>query len=186
MKNIIKWVLPIAGLLVVTLGGFLIFRGFSIGEGEYALDGMYIFIAIALILLGISEIAAFIKKEDKSKAKPMALIGVTAIVLGVFVLIGDGMQIIKIGLPIAFAVWIITASLLRIQSAWESKKKGSPWWVFLISFGCLGVALGIFMLIATFLVDFIVVYALAFIFIIHGIHDIFVFFPRNEKPKVSE
>jgi uncharacterized membrane protein HdeD (DUF308 family) len=38
-------------------------------------------------------------------------------------------------LPFVFTLWIITASIPRIKSSLDQRAKGSPFWIFMFSFG---------------------------------------------------
>ena len=172
-----KWVLPVSGLLVVALGVALLFTGLD-GLSDWA-----IFIGLAMILSGISELAAFKKRDKDRRPKSMVFGGLIAILLGGYIVVGvgHGLLVLDVILPIVFAAWVITASIPRIKEALIAREDGSPWWVFMLSFGLLGIALGVLMLFFEPLSNFVVTYALAFIFIVHGANAVIMFAPIRRK-----
>ena len=171
----IKWLLPTSGLLVVALGVVLLFTGLE------ELDNWAVFIGLAMVLSGISEIVAFKRKEKDRRAKSMVLGGLIAITLGAYTVFGRGLLAIALILPVIFAVWVITASFPRIVGALNERENGSPWWVFMLSFGLLGIALGILILFHPLLSIFVVTYSLAFMFIVHGANAVIMFLPVKLK-----
>ena len=178
LKTIIKaakWLLPISGLLVVALGILMIF--ISLDQHEW----LAVFIGIAMILSGITELVSFKRKDMKHRTKTMVISGVVAILLGLLTTFGRGMGLLELALPIIFAVWIISASIPRIKDALARKAEGSPLWVFMFSFGILGALLGAMLFFSPILSAFVVNYALVVLFITHGINTIIMFMPVKLK-----
>ena len=173
--TIAKWLIPVSGLLVVALGVTLLFVGLD------ELENLAVFIGLAMVLSGVSEIVAFKRKGKGRRAKSMLISGLLAVVLGAYTAFGRGLVAVVIILPVIFAVWIITASIPRIKEAFAERANGSPWWIFMLSFGLLGVALGVLLLFHPVLSGFVVTYSLAFMFIIHGTNAIVMFLPIKRK-----
>jgi len=175
MLKVVKWILPISGLLVVALGVVMVF--ISLDQHEW----LAIFIGIAMILSGITELVSFKRKDKEHRTKTMVISGVVAILLGAFTTFGRGMGLLEIALPIIFAVWVISASVPRIKDALARKAEASPLWVFMFSFGILGVLLGAMLIFSPILSAFVVNYALVVLFITHGINTIILFTPVKLK-----
>jgi len=175
LLKVVKWILPISGLLVVALGIVMIF--ISLDQHEW----LAIFIGIAMILSGITELVSFKRKGKEHRTKTMVISGVVAILLGLFTTFGRGMGLLEIALPIIFAVWVISASIPRIKDALARKAEGSPLWVFMFSFGILGALLGAMLFFSPILSAFVVNYALVVLFITHGINTIILFMPVKLK-----
>ncbi|MCL2702104.1 MAG: DUF308 domain-containing protein [Defluviitaleaceae bacterium] len=179
MKKIlkaIKWLLLLTGTMVAILGITLIFTPFE----NFSALGVYI--GLAMIFTGISEMASFFGKEKGKRTYAMPANGAVSVLLGTWIVFGSGIDMISLVLPFAFTVWIMSASIPRIINALSHRKKGSPWWVWLFGFGVLGIAFGFLILFHRQLAAFVVVYSLAFMFITHGINSVTIFFRLN-KPK---
>lgn len=172
----LKWALPLSGLLVVALGVMLAFTGLE------ELDGWALPIGLAMILSGISELVSFKRRDKSRRTKGMAISGFIAVALGGYTAFGQGLLAVTLVLPVIFSVWVITASIPRIKEALDARAAGSPWWVFMLGFGFLGLALGALLLFHPLLNTFVATYALAFMFVIHGGNAILIFWPLSKKP----
>jgi len=180
MKNVlktVKWLLPISGLLVVALGIIMFFVTLE------ELSNWAIFVGIAMILSGITDLVSFKRKEKEKRNNIMLASGSIAILLGLYTVFGRGLGLVEFALPLIFAVWIGSASISRIKDALAKKKNGHPLWVFMFSFGVLGILLGVLLIFNEMLSTFIVTYALATMFITHGINTIMLFIPVELKIK---
>jgi len=183
--KVAKWLLPISGLLVVALGVaifLMTLEEFSDWTIE-ALSDWAIPIGLAMVLAGISELVTLKRKDKEKRTTTMLISGMIALLLGCYTIFGRGFSMIELTLPLIFAVWIASASLPRIKSALIKKEEGSPLWIFMFSFGILGIILGIVMLFNEMLSAIVVTYALAIMFITHGVNTIILFMPVKPKTK---
>jgi len=171
----VKWLLPVSGLLVVVLGVVMFFMTLE------ELSNWAIFIGLAMMLSGISEFVSYIRKDKEKRNNIMLASGSIAFLLGLYTAFGRGLGLVEFALPLIFAVWIASASIPRIKDALAKKENGHPLWVFMFSFGVLGILLGVLMLFNQMLSTLIVTYALATMFITHGINTILLFIPVKLK-----
>ena len=160
---ILKVFLPISGILVAILGITLIF---TTSEGLEMLTG---FIGLAMILWGITELAS------SGRTKTTVVSGAVGVILGICTIFGNGMDAVAVVLPVFFAVWIMSASVPRIRYALSQRADGSPFWLFVFSFGVLGIVLGLLILFHAQLSALVVTYSLAFMFISYGVNNIITF-----------
>jgi len=173
-----KWLMPIAGLLITILGIILLF---ATSEGFASLG---VFIGIAMIISGVIDFVSFYRKEKDKRTKTTLACGAIAVLLGLSVIGGRGIDIVNIILPIFFAVWLASISIPKIKIALAKRESGSPLWVIMFSFGILGIALGLLILLHSQLSAFVVTYALAFMFITHGISTIKIFLQINKEKEM--
>ncbi|MCL2839373.1 MAG: DUF308 domain-containing protein [Defluviitaleaceae bacterium] len=169
----LKWLLPISGLLVAILGVTLIFAS---TKNLYALA---IFIGIAIMLVGVSDIVSLCRKEKGRRFRLGS--GIGSILVGAYTVFGGGIDALAIILPLVFALWIISSCLPRISTALTMRAERSPLWVLMFSFGLLGIVLGGLILFHPRVSSFVVVYSLSFLFISHGINTVILFLKLNRR-----
>lgn len=177
MLKTMKWLLLISGLLVVVLGiGML----FTPAEN---LIGLAIYICIAMLISGVSEIFAYFSHERASRSYWMLISGSLSLLFGVWFLFGQSLKNFADLIPFIFSAWMSTAGLLRIIASLTQhpkKAKGQRW---LIIIGVVQALLGIILMYSPWLSAIVLSSILSFMFIVHGGNNILLFTQLNKLAK---
>lgn len=155
-----------SGILITILGIFMLLMPLQ------NLMFLVIFIGIVVLISGISEVISFFGEIKENRSGWALASGIVTIVFGAWVIFGRGSSFILGILPYVFAVWVIASSIMRIISSRFLKVKGHTYSVWLMVFGILGIAFGVFTLFAPMISSTIIAYALALMLISYGAYNI--------------
>ena len=172
VSTLAKWLLPISGILIVLLGGSMLFNRYP---WENLLT-LAIFVGFSMLFAGISEITAFFSAEKGRRSWFLLVCGVLSTLFGAWTVFGPGVLKVATILPLIFAVWVMTSGIMRIASAVSTRSEGSRVWLWIVVFGTLEAILGFFLLFHPVLSALIVSYMLAFMLIFYGMNNIMLFF----------
>ncbi|MCL1804208.1 MAG: DUF308 domain-containing protein [Eubacteriaceae bacterium] len=164
MKSL-KCLLQMSGTLTAILGIIVLFAPLS------SLALLARFIDIAMLIDGISEIAAYIG-EDKRQGSAMVLAGgIFSALIGCWALSATKNKAMGI-----IAVWLIATGATRVLGSFSRKSENSALWGWQMALGALGSALGFMLLISAHLSAALITSALAAMLISHGIGNIILFY----------
>ena len=161
-----KWLMLVSGILITILGISMLFKPLQ------NLVSLIIFIGISALISGTSEVISFFGERKEDRSGWALASGIVTIVFGVWVSFGRGSIFLLGILPYVFALWVIASSIMRIISSHALKVWGRTYWVWLMVFGILGIAFGIFSLFAPMISGTIIVYAVALMLISYGANNI--------------
>lgn len=165
-----RWFLLVTGILILLLGLFMFTTPLE------NLVAVAIFIALAMLLSGISEIVCFFSEDKTGRSTWLLASGILSMLFGMWVLFGSGMPAMVVALPLIFAIWILTGGIMRSIGAFKLKEVGvGSWWIILI-IGLLSAVLGFILMFSPVMSAFVAAYTLAFIITLHGLNNIFIFF----------
>lgn len=171
--NSTKWLMLISGVLIAILGISMLFTPLE------NLVTLALFIGIAMLVSGISEIVSFCGEEKGQRSGWMLASGIITTLLGIWTLFGRGSAVLVAGLPIIFAVWVMTSSITRIVGSISLKSEGFSQWGWLLAFGIVGTILGFILLFTPLLSSTIIAFSIAFMLIVDGVNNIILFFRMN-------
>ncbi len=171
-----RWLLLASGILIVILGITMLFTPLE------NLVTLAIFIGIAMLVSGISEIVSFCSEEKGERSGWMLASGILSTALGVWTMFGRGTEALIAVIPFVFAVWVMSSSVLRIVGATTLKSEGYRQWGWMMAFGVIGTILGFVLLFSPILSSLVVAYSIAAMLIAYGVNNIIIFF-RMKKIK---
>lgn len=165
-----KWFLLLSGVIIVLLGITMLFTPLS------NLLALIILVGITMLVSGISEMISYCTSEKWERSGWMLASGIITTILGIWVVFGSGSNALLAMLPMVFAVWIMTASIMRIVGSINLKAEGFTQWGWMLALGILGTLLGLLLLFSPILSSIIISYTIAFTLIVFGINNIIMFF----------
>ncbi len=167
--NSMRWFMLVAGILMIILGIWTIFTPVA------NLVSIAIFISVALLVSGISEIAAYFGEDQKKHSGWVLAGGILNLLFGVWLLFGRNMAVMASSLPFVFAVWVACAGMMRAVGSFSLKELGSKQWGWVLALGILEALLGFALMYFPVLSMVMITVLLASLFISHGINDITIF-----------
>ena len=173
LYNSTKWLVLISGVLIAILGISMLFTPLE------NLVTLALFIGIAMLVSGISEIVSFCGEEKGQRSGWMLASGIITTLLGIWTFFGRGTAALIAILPCIFAVWVMTSSIMRIVGSVSLKSEGFSQWGWLLAFGIVGTILGFILLFTPVLSSAIIAFSIAFMLIVHGVNNIIIFFRMN-------
>ena len=173
LYNSTKWLVLISGVLIAILGISMLFTPLE------NLVTLALFIGIAMLVSGISEIVSFCGEEKGQRSGWMLASGIITTLLGIWTFFGRGTAALIAILPFIFAVWVMTSSIMRIGGSVALKSEGFSQWGWLLAFGIVGTILGFILLFTPVLSSAIIAFSIAFMLIVHGVNNIIIFFRMN-------
>ena len=175
LRLVLKWVFPVCGILVTILGITLLFAV------EESMGKLSLFVGLAMAFSGISDIISFFKRDKAKRSKALLLSGFISICLGGLTVFWWGMDALITILPMIFGIWIICTCVPRVREGLAMRARGSFLWLFMFGFGVLGIILGGVVGLHPALSEIVATYALAVIFISHGVNTFIMFLRHNKK-----
>lgn len=177
----INWLMLISGVLIAILGITMLFTPLQ------NLVTLAVFIGIAMLISGISEIASFCGEEKGYRSGWMLASGIITSLFGVWTMFGRGSLTLAAIIPFVFAVWVMTSSIMHIVGSTALKAEGFGGWGWILTFGIIGAVLGFLLLFSPLLSGFVVSFSIAFMLISYGIDNIILFFRmRSLGKKIRE
>lgn len=171
--NSTKWIMLISGVLITILGIIMLFTPLA------NLVTLALFIGIAMLASGISEIVYCCGEEKGQRSGWMLASGIITTLLGVWTLFGRGMATLIAIIPFIFAVWVMASSIMRIVGSTSLKAEGFSQWGWLLAFGIVGTILGFILLFTPVLSSTVIAFLIAFMLIVYGVDNIIIFFRMN-------
>jgi len=165
-----KWLLLVSGILVVILGVTMLFMPLN------NLVMLAVFIGIAMLISGISEIASFFGEDKERRSGLMLTSGILSALFGIWAMFGRGTQALVTILPYIFAVWVMTSGITRIVSSLSLRSEGFFQWGWMLAFGISGTVFGFLLLFSPVLTGLVISLSLALILISHGMNNMIIFF----------
>lgn len=175
-----RWLVLVSGILLITLGFFMMGRPVS------TLVGLSVYMGISLILSGIVEIISYFAHDKAVRSGWLLANGGMTLFLGWWLLFSDnGTQTFIIMLTILFPIWLLATSIMMAVNALDLRKSDYPnWWLTLL-IGILGTIGGFLLMFAPITTALTLSFSLAVIVIYRGIEDI-IFFITTRKHKSDQ
>ena len=174
MENIrkyAKWLIPLSGTLVAILGITIMFA-----PVENSIN-LVIVIGVAMFITGVLEIVSFYGKEEKGHSGVMLATGAISALLGFWTVFGSRAGLYTTILPAAFIILVMSSGVTRITGMVSQKSRSTNTiarnWI--ISFGVLGTIFMFLLIFNPVISTTIILYVIAFIFVVYGIKSVFVF-----------
>ena len=177
MRKVLKWLLPIAGLWIISLGFSMMFNPLT------SLVTISLIAGFGILFTGISEITSYIGTEKEKRSGMFLASGILATLFGIWILFGHGMYAIAIILPFIFAVWVLSSSITRIVDVVSNGVKGKVWELIL---GILSTIASFSLLFNPFLSARIVGLLVGVMMIIYGCGTIELFAQLRRKDKMDK
>lgn len=177
MKSVfksVKWLMLISGILIVLLGIIMLFTPLQ------NLAALAVFIGIAMLVSGVSEIISFFSAERFERSGWALTSGIITTILSLWIIFGRGSEMLLALFPIVFALWIITSGIIRIIGSRSLKADGFSNWVWTLVFGILGIVLGVVLLFSPWLSSMVIACTVAVMLISYGADNIMIFFHMNK------
>ena len=168
MNGTMKWLFLLSGILFVIAGIMMLVTPLN------GLVVMALYIGIAMLLSGISEVALYFNSPAGNRSEWILTNGVLSTLFGIWAIFGSGARVLVSVLPFLFAVWVMSSGIIRIAGAFSMKSQGSEkWWM--LALGLLNTFLGFIMLFSPYFSATVAAYTIAFMFIAYGVHNIYIF-----------
>lgn len=168
--NLMRWILLIAGILMVILGVSM----FSTPLENIL--GFATFICIAMIASGISEVIAYFTTAKPFRSGWMLVSGILTTILGIWVVKNQGIEVVATMLPFMFAIWILYAGISRIVGSISMKGWGFRNWALVLVMGILSTISGVILIFMPVASGVTLAFMIPVMFIVHGISNITLFF----------
>ncbi len=167
--NAYRWLLLITGILLVALGIWSIFTPLE------NLVSISIFIALSVILSGISEIVAFVQTDSEYRNGWLLAGGIFSILLGILTFAFRGIGAMAAMLPFLFAFWVISGGIMRVAGSFSMHSMQVKGWGWLLTFGILSVIMGVLLVFSPVLSAVLITIVLSGAFITFGVNNIAMF-----------
>ncbi len=168
--NWMRWLLLIAGILLVAMGIGMLFTPLS------NLLSLALFISLAMLVSGISEIFSYFGEAKAHRSGWILASGILTALFGCWLLFGRGMASLTIVLPFLFAAWVTSAGIMRAMGSFTLKDLGSHDWGWVLALGILEAILGFVLLFHPMYSVVVAGTLLAVIFLCYGFSNIAMFF----------
>lgn len=138
MKSTVYKVLwLISGILLIVAGVFCIINP------QATLLSLAIVLGVFMLVSGILNIVAFAGAHNEIFGSGWLLVeGILNCIIGVFLLFNEWITVAA--LPFIFGMWVLFSGLCRLIGSFDMKKLGLRSWGWMLFFGILGIAIGIF------------------------------------------
>jgi len=176
MTKKFKWLLPIAGLVIIALGFVTMFRPLA------GIIALALFFGLGMLVSGISEIASFCGQEKGNRSGMMLASGILSTLLGIWVVFRGGTYAVAAFLPYIFAIWVMAAGITRIADS-VSKKSGESVRGWQLVFGILATLSGFALMFNPLFSAAVVSFTMAFTMIAYGFGTIELFFQLRREEK---
>ena len=170
MTKNFKWLLPIAGLLVIVLGFLTMFRPLA------GIVALALFFGIAMLVSGVSEIASYCGQEKGNRSGMMLASGILSTLVGIWVVFRGGTYAVVVIMPYIFAAWVMASGIMRIADSVTRKSEYDRIKGWELAFGILSTLLGFSLMFNPLFSAAMVSLVMAFTMIAHGIGTIELFF----------
>lgn len=172
-----KWLLPIAGLGIITLGVITMVRPLA------GIVALAIFFGIGMLASGISEIASYCGQEKGNRSGMMLASGILSTLVGIWVVFRGGTYAVAVIMPYIFATWVMASGITRIADAVTRKSEhdGIKGWQ--LALGILATLLGFSLMFNPLFSTAMVSFTMAFTLIAHGVGTIELFFRIRKMEK---
>ncbi len=180
MKSIkaVKWLLLIAGIVLIVLGIVLLPRPL---ENYVSLAA---FISISIIFSGLSDIINYFSEDKVFRSGWLLASGAISLFFGIsLVTRPETFTTLLAAIPFIFAGWVIASGIVRAVGSIELKHLGVQGWPWVMALSILNILLGIWLMYAPSLVVSFIGLLIPFIFISHGINSVMMFFTMNSIGK---
>ncbi|MCL2415628.1 MAG: DUF308 domain-containing protein [Defluviitaleaceae bacterium] len=183
MKNILKWLLLLAGLGIIALGIIALLNPLDF------LVTMATFFGIAILASGLAEIISHVIEKKENRTGLVLASGILTALFGAWVTFGWGSDIIALVLPFIFASWVMASGVMRIVGAFPQKSKdsenpeNSKIKIWQLAFGILATLFGFMLLLHPIRSAAIVTFFIAFTLISQGIGTVVLFFSLKKLEK---
>jgi len=186
--KLLRWFMPIAGLLAIGLGIVSLFRPLT------SLTTIAIFFGISVLSSGISEIVSFCGAGKGNRSGWTLTAGILSVIFGLWATIGIGMYAIARFIPFIFAGWIMTLGIERIADAIARKhienadggtaykRSINKWGLF---FGILILLSSVILMFNPFMSARLVSIMLSILLVTYGVNTIELFI-RFKKAEITE
>ena len=173
MSNFLRWGTLILGVLILACGVSLLFMPYE----AYLM--ITVFIPISILFHGVCGIFGYIRdKETQETSVWMLIDGIFSSIIAVWLL--SRLGAVELSLPFVFGFWVLMAGVLRIVGAILARKTDSRWgW--LLAFGIIGVATGLFLLNHPLFTSSLITYFVIFSMIFMGFLNIAIFFMSGKS-----
>ncbi len=163
-----RWLLLISGILLVALGVSTLFTG-------GALLSLAMFICVAVMLSGLSEIGFYCTSDTRDRSGWVLAGGILSVLLGLWLLIGSGYAALAMAIPFVFAMWVLSAGIMRIVGSFQLKGDGASDWGWVLLLGILETLCGFMMVFQPIMTTMLSSILVAALFISHGVGNIMMF-----------
>ncbi len=164
-----RWLLLASGILLVALGIATLFT--PVGS----LVSLALFISIAMLVSGISEIVAYFCDARGSRSGWVLAGGIMSLLLGLWLLFGQGFAALAAVIPYMFAVWVTAAGISRTVGSFSMKDVGYSGWGWVLALGILETLCGLSLMCSPILSALISGALITVMFISHGAGNIALF-----------
>jgi len=169
----------ILGILLIVMGVV-----FFATPGINAVVTGYIVCALMLVF-GIAEIVFYGVHHKTHSASGWVLAdGILTTILGLMLLFIPGAQIVT--MSILFAMWVLFTGITAFSGAFADKSAGSHSWGWNLTFGIIGILLGIWLMFDPMLSIVSIGYLLPVALIFEGVAAIAFFFSTSSKKTTAE
>ncbi len=176
MKSLkaIKWLLLVSGVLLIVLGCTM----FATPVENYV--GLAVFISIAMIFSGLSDIINFFSEEKEFRSGWLLASGLITLLFGVWLIVRPiAFETLLVAIPFVFSGWVIAAGLTRAIGSIELKGLDVRGWGWIMAFAVVGILFGVILLFNPSLTVGTISYMIPLLFISHGIDSGMMFFGMN-------
>lgn len=165
MDTLFKWLGILGGVILIIIGGYAIFNP------SITILSITLYIAIALLIIGIFNIINYFEKKKENKSSGWILIdGLVNIILAIFLLSND--HISSNLIPIIFGIWMLFLGIQRIGLSMNIKKLNSPYWKIMMVLGIIAIVFSIIICIKPIVAALAISMIVGIILIFYGIMTI--------------
>lgn len=165
----LRWLLLFSGILAIILGVYLLSSPLT------TLVSIAIYIGMAMLISGISEISSFFATEKHYRTGWVLVSGIISTLLGLWVMIGRGTVALVTLLPILVTAWIIFNGVTRMAEGFAFKAAGVTSWGWVFAFGLLSVIAGFVLIFHPMYAALLIANLVAISFIVHGVSNVTLF-----------
>lgn len=164
-----RWLLLLSGILWILLGVTTILTPAA------TLVSLALFISLMMLLSGITEVFAYFADEPVFRSGWLLAGGILSVLLGLWLLIGQGYEALAVMIPFVFAAWVVSAGITRAVGAFSLKAAEYANWGWVLALGILEALLGFLLLYSPLLSLLLTTTLITVLFFSRGISNITVF-----------
>lgn len=180
MKSLkaVKWLLLIAGILMVVLGITLFTRPVE----NYI--GLATFISISIIFSGLSDIINYFSEDKVFRSGWLLASGAVSLLFGILLITKpEFFTSLLAAIPFIFAGWIVASGIVRAVGAVDLKRLEVQGWGWVMAMSIINILLGFALMYEPSLVVGFIGILIPVVFISIGINSIMMFFTMNRIGK---
>lgn len=164
-----RWLMLLSGVLWIVLGVTSLFQPVA------TLVTLAVFVSIAMLVSGISQIAAYFSDFRENRSGWVLAGGILSVVLGLWLLIGRGYTALAAMIPYVVAIWVLSEGISRLIGAFSLKDAGMENWGWVLALGIIETLLGVMLTFMPILSGWMAAATIAAVCISHGLSDIAIF-----------